>query len=590
MLASNTTHVTNNLNLRLRIPDWILLLAFCAFFFFWRLAAFGLIGADEPRYAQVAREMLERHDWITPTLGESPWLEKPPLYYWEAMVAYRIFGVSDWAARLPSALDASLLVFAVYWFLRRFRGFALDGALMLACCAGIVGYARAASTDMPLAAMFTIAMIAWFAWLESERHLYLLGFYASVGLAMLAKGPVAPLLAAAIIVIFAAARRTPKILWRSVSLSGVLVFCAIALPWYVLVQIRNPQFLRVFILEHNLARFGTNLFHHPEPFWHYLPVTLLGWVPWTVFAVMALVSGLRRIRRDEPDSFNTFLLIWIGLIVVFFSISKSKLPGYVLPAIPAGILLLANYLRERATAKPHWLFMALHGAISAALLFAALLMPAALLEHRVVWDRTDIVPLLVAIAAGIGVANAGIRKLRVATVVPHEDFHAQVRDLPDRIAEAASTLAGFLTGAAALAHLGRSEPSREAELFLRKAATINRYYDQLRRVYKSARDGEISTPDALDEKQRLFRALEQECAAIRPEPRSFNKCVSVTNNAGLAFDHTYTEYYPLLYQVFQTCRQDLRCTTETIMNAPKKRREAEVAEYFREFVAGHSPK
>jgi hypothetical protein len=179
---------------------------------------------------------------------------------------------------------------------------------------------------------------------------------------------------------------------------------------------------------------------------------------------------------------------------------------------------------------------------------------------------------------------------RVATVVPHEDFHAQVRDLPDRIAEAASTLAGFLTGAAALAHLGRSEPSREAELFLRKAATINRYYDQLRRVYQSARDGEISTPDALDEKQRLFTALEQECAAIRPEPRSFNKCVSVTNNAGLAFDHTYTEYYPLLYQVFQTCRQDLRCTTETIMNAPKKRREAEVAEYFREFVAGHSPR
>ena len=93
-----------------------MLAGFCAFLFFYGLAQFGLIGADEPRYAQVAREMLERHDWITPVLGGQPWLEKPPLYYWQAMLAYRIFGVSDWAARLPSALDATLLVVAVYFF------------------------------------------------------------------------------------------------------------------------------------------------------------------------------------------------------------------------------------------------------------------------------------------------------------------------------------------------------------------------------------------------------------------------------------------------------------------------------------------
>jgi len=406
------------LNLRLRIPDWILLLAFCAFFFFWRLDGFGLIGADEPRYAQVAREMLERRDWITPTLGGSPWLEKPPLYYWQAMVAYRIFGVSDWAARLPSAFDASLLVFAVFWFLRRGRGFALDSALMLACCAGIVGYARAASMDMPLAAMFTIAMIAWFAWFDGERHLYLLLFYASLGLATLAKGPVAPFLAAAILAIFAVASGTRKMLWRSLSLSGVLVFSVITLPWYVLVELRNPEFLRVFILEHNLARFGTNVFHHPEPFWYYIPVTLLSWVPWTVFAVLALQSGLRRIRTDEPDSSNRFLLIWIMVVVVFFSISQSKLPGYVLPAIPAGILLIGNYLRDRATAKPHWIWMCLHGAVSAGLLLAALLAPATLVGRRVVWDRSDILPLLVATAAGIGVAKAGLRRLRVSTAVP----------------------------------------------------------------------------------------------------------------------------------------------------------------------------
>ena len=133
--------------------DWLLLAGFCGFLFFFGLAYFGLLGADEPRYAQVAREMLARHDWITPTLGGKPWLEKPALYYWQTMLAYSVFGVSDWAARLPSAVDATLMVVAVYLFLRRFRpGFQLDGALMAASASGVIGFARAASMDMPLAA------------------------------------------------------------------------------------------------------------------------------------------------------------------------------------------------------------------------------------------------------------------------------------------------------------------------------------------------------------------------------------------------------------------------------------------------------
>src|SRR3984957_20181039 len=150
--------------------DSLLLAGFCAFLFFYGLGQFGLIGADEPRYAQVAREMLERHDWVTPVLGGRPWLEKPPLYYWQAMLVYRIFGVSDWAARMPAALDATFLVLAVYFFLRRFRpGFELDGSLIAASCAGIIGYAHSASTDMPLTAAFTIGMLAWLAWYESEK-------------------------------------------------------------------------------------------------------------------------------------------------------------------------------------------------------------------------------------------------------------------------------------------------------------------------------------------------------------------------------------------------------------------------------------
>src|ERR1700683_5645674 len=205
--------------------DSLVLAGFCAFLFLYGLGQFGLIGADEPRYAQVAREMLEGRDWITPVLGGHPWLEKPPLYYWQAMLAYSIFGVSDWAARLPSAIDATLMVVAVYLFLKRFRpGFALDGALMTASAAGIIGFARAASTDMPLTAMFTIALLAWYAWYESEFRRYLAGFYCFLALGTLAKGPVAPLLAAVIIVIFAVAKSDYRLLWKTLWGPGILLF------------------------------------------------------------------------------------------------------------------------------------------------------------------------------------------------------------------------------------------------------------------------------------------------------------------------------------------------------------------------------
>jgi 4-amino-4-deoxy-L-arabinose transferase-like glycosyltransferase len=411
------------LNYRLRIPDWILLLACCAFFFFWQLSAFGLIGADEPRYAQVAREMLERRDWVTPTLGGTSWLEKPPLYYWQAMVADNIFRVSDWAARLPSAIDATALVFAVYWFLRRFRGgLALHGALALTSCAAIVGFARAASTDMPLAATFAIAMFAWYAWFENGSRAFLAGFYVFLALAMLAKGPVAPFLATAIVGIFAVTQRSWQVIWKSLWLPGIILFCIVALPWYVLVQIKNPQFFHVFILEHNLARFGTNVFHHPEPFWYYIPVTLIGWLPWTVFVLASMVWAVRKLRQREVDALNVFLLIWIVLVVAFFSISKSKLPGYILPGIAPAILLLANYLREKIISRPRPVLVVLHAVSSSLIVFSALVLRYTLMQHRFIWNAAITTPLVAAlvIAAVIAVFlfKTGFAGLRMAILVP----------------------------------------------------------------------------------------------------------------------------------------------------------------------------
>jgi hypothetical protein len=157
---------------------------------------------------------------------------------------------------------------------------------------------------------------------------------------------------------------------------------------------------------------------------------------------------------------------------------------------------------------------------------------------------------------------------RRAMVVAHEDFHAQVDGLPDRIAEAAATLVGFATAAAAL-----NEAPADAELFLRKAEMVNRAFDQLSAVYKAARHGGISGQAAREEKQRVLAKLQQECAQVSPKPQSFNICLSAANNAGLAFDHTYTKFYPLVYSVYAGCGKDLKCTAQLLMaQATPKRR------------------
>lgn len=271
---------------------------FTAFFLFYGLVpifggdGLGLVGADEPRYAQIAREMLGRHDYITPMLYGKPWLEKPALYYWRAMFSFKEFGVHDWSARLPSASFAFILISLIYLHIRRFRpGGQLDAALITASCAGIIAFARGASTDMQLAAPFCIGMLGWYAWYETDKKFWLFDLYFFNGAATLAKGPVAPFLALAIIFAFIALRREWSLLRRTIWVPGILLYLAMVLPWYIAVTRRNPQFLRVFFLEHNLERFATNLYEHQQPGWFYLIVMLLALMPWTVIAIRALVDA-----------------------------------------------------------------------------------------------------------------------------------------------------------------------------------------------------------------------------------------------------------------------------------------------------------
>jgi 4-amino-4-deoxy-L-arabinose transferase-like glycosyltransferase len=422
---------------RLLILQIIVVMGACGFFFYFGLGAFGLVGADEPRYAQIAREMLARHDWIVPTLNGSPWLEKPVLLYWKAMGSYLLYGVHDWAARLPAATYATGLVLAIFFFMRRFRaGSELDAALIAASMAGILAFARAASTDMMISAPFCVAMLAWWTWHQGGKKLWLGAFYALLAVGMLAKGPVAPALAVMIVAAYALLRRDGKVFLRSLWWPGILLFFAIALPWYVAVQIKVPQFFHVFFVEHNLERFGTNLYQHRQPFWYYIPVFLLGTLPWVVFTLPALVeavrggvSRLRSAKNAEPaqgaasengeDWLPLFLLLWIGIPIIFFSISQSKLPGYILPAVPAAAVLTADYLHRRESISR--LQLMLHSLLCGVVLAGGLLAPWVIgkqplteLARTIIIVSTGVIATLVLII----VRRGGLRVLHFATLVP----------------------------------------------------------------------------------------------------------------------------------------------------------------------------
>lgn len=403
---------------------------FVAFIFYYGLGAFGLLGADEPRYAQVAREMLARHDWITPYLYGHPWLEKPALYYWRAMFAFEVFGVHDWAARLPSATMATAMIVIVYFHMRRFRpGAQFDAALMTIASVAIVGFSRAAATDMQLAAPFVMGMLGWYAWQETGRRVWMFDFYFFMGIGTLAKGPVAPGLAALIIFAYAAFHRDWRMVWRTLWWPGIVLYSAIVLPWFTEVQLHNPDFLNIFFLQNNLERYTTNLYRHPHAFWYYVPIMLVAVLPWTAIVVAALADAVRhRIWRypnpHTDDGFPLFLILWGIVPVIFFSFSVSKLPGYILPSVPPLTILAADYLR-RLRARGERLgtgFIVAHAFVAGLMMAAILIAPHMLLRGQkppasVVW-----VGVICGIAVLVGVLLTlrarGLDLLRFVTLVP----------------------------------------------------------------------------------------------------------------------------------------------------------------------------
>lgn len=340
---------------------WFLLFLAVIASYLYGLGHFPLVGPDEPRYAQVAREMYLRGDLITPTLGGHTWFEKPPLLYWMMMVAFRLIGTSETAARIGPALSGLLTVVAVFWVGRRVQrasgdngvcGLGAWSGLVAASMLGIIVFSRAASFDIVVTMTIAWALSCFVVHeLETDdvrRRKLLIGFYVFVGLSLLAKGLVGVVIPFGVVVAYYVLRRAfPAKHFLQSLLWGMPLAFAVAALWYGPVIARHGwSFLDEFFVQHHFARYFSNKYRHPGPIYFYLVCLVLMTLPWT----MLLIAGVGKATSwrwrggGSQDKLRVFALAWLVFPLAFFSFSGSKLAGYLLPVLPAAALLAGERL------------------------------------------------------------------------------------------------------------------------------------------------------------------------------------------------------------------------------------------------------
>lgn len=342
--------------------------------FVWHLGSTGLIDETEPLFAEAARQMVETGDWITPYYNEETRFDKPPLIYWLMGLGYQILGVNEWAVRLPSALAAIALMFFGFYTLRYF-GFptplagkkvdfevnsrqlwfsAILGAAIIALTPQTIAWGRIGVSDMLLCGFMGSALFAFF-WGYSEAEAEktqlnwgYLAFYILSALAVLTKGPVGVVLPGLILVSFLVYVGQLKTVFQEMPwLQGLLIFLAIALPWYILVTLANGQeYINSFFGYHNIERFTSVVNRHSAPWYFYFLVVLVGFAPWSAYLPMAIAhtqfwKRSQWQRKARSQQLSLFAFFWFAVIFVFFTIAVTKLPSYVLPLMPAAAILVA---------------------------------------------------------------------------------------------------------------------------------------------------------------------------------------------------------------------------------------------------------
>ncbi|MGI9024344.1 MAG: glycosyltransferase family 39 protein [Burkholderiaceae bacterium] len=365
----------------------LLLAVVLALVWFGGLGHRKLIKPDEGRYAEIPREMVASGDWLTPRLNDLKYFEKPPLQYWATAAAYESFGISEWTSRLWTALTGFLGVLVVgYTASRLYGGHAgLYAATVLASSLAYVLLAHFNTLDMGLSFFMSVTLCA--ALLarsaraevdEPDAHCgsppdqaqtraarWIMLAWAAMALAVLSKGPVAAVLSGGALVLYVLFTRDWTQLKMLAPVRGLATFLLIAAPWFIAVSRANPEFAHFFFIHEHVERFLTTEHKREGPVWYFVPVLLIGLLPWLSIACSAVA---RAWRAPAHAGFfpQRMLLAWSLVIFVFFSVSGSKLPSYVLPMFPALALLIAGELVriDLRTLKKHLIGIAVLSAIA----------------------------------------------------------------------------------------------------------------------------------------------------------------------------------------------------------------------------------
>jgi 4-amino-4-deoxy-L-arabinose transferase-like glycosyltransferase len=356
---------------------WTLLIVF-ALIWFYMLGLRTLVPTDEGRYAEMAREMITSHDWITTRLNAIKYFEKPPLQTWMNAITFELFGLGEWQARLWTGLCGFFgVLLTAYTGNRLFNGrVAFYAGLVLGSSLLWGGMGHVNTLDMGLAGMMTISLCGLLIAQRNqassdEQRNWMLVCWAGMALAVLSKGLIGIVLPGAVLVLYTLFAGDWRIWKRLHLVKGLVLFLAICAPWFIVVSIRNPEFAHFFFIHEHFQRFLTKVHHRTGAWYYFVPILVAGIIPWLGVLPQSLWEGMRDRHESslagslEGISGRGFqpkkmLLIWAAFIFFFFSISDSKLPSYILPIFPALALLIAACL-ERAGRATIYFTAALFG-------------------------------------------------------------------------------------------------------------------------------------------------------------------------------------------------------------------------------------
>lgn len=354
-----------------------------------------LAEPDEGRYAEIPREIVASGDWITPRLNGIKYFEKPPLQYWATALAYKLFGEYHWTSRLWCALTGFCGILVIYFTGVRLFGAeaGLYAALALASSVLYVLIGHINTLDMGVTFFMNAALVSFLLAQQTAGHRFWIHVaWTALGLAVLSKGLIGIALPGAVFAIYSLIQRDFGLWKRLHPVSGGLLFLAITSPWFITVSVTNPEFFDFFFVHEHFERYLTRVHDRYQPWWYFIPILLAGILPWLVTFFDALCRAWKPQALSQPFQPKRFLLIWIVFICLFFTLSSSKLPSYILPVFPAAALLIGQRLSEITGRILFWhivpvALLALAGLALApqAVKFASEEVPRELYSDYVVW-------------------------------------------------------------------------------------------------------------------------------------------------------------------------------------------------------------